>query len=73
VAGWHNLQELGLRFGDGPMKKGDLVKIIKSGQVVVYLGTDDNGCYKFWHHKWQMCYFAPDNFPPDKYEIINAV
>ena len=55
------------------MKKGDLVRIIKSGQVVVYLGMDDEGCYKFWHHKWQMCYFAPDNFPPDKYEIVTAV
>ena len=52
------------------MKKGDLVKIIKSGQIVIYLGIVD-GCFEFWHHKWQKCYFNPVVFPPDKYEVIN--
>ena len=52
------------------MKVGDLVRIIKSGQVVVYLGTSDT-CFEFWHHKWKHCYFSHDTFPPEKYEVIN--
>jgi hypothetical protein len=48
---------------------GDLVRIIKSGQVVVYLGMDGD-CYQFWHHDWQMCFFTPDTFPPEKWEVI---
>ena len=52
------------------MKVGDLVRIIKSGQIVVYLGLV-GGCYEFWHHKWKECYFAIDTFPPEKYEVIN--
>ena len=52
------------------MKVGDLVRVVKSGQILVYLGLD-GGCYKFWHHKWNKCYFAIDAFPPEKYEVIN--
>ena len=52
------------------MKVGDLVRIIKSGQIVVYLGLTPGGCYEFWHHKWKECYFAIDTFPPEKYEVI---
>jgi len=52
------------------MEVGDLIRIIKSGQIVFYLGMVDD-CYKFWHPEWQMCYFNPDTFPPDKYEVLN--
>ena len=51
---------------------GDLVRSIKSGQIVVYLGLV-GGCYEFWHHKWKECYFAKDTFPPEKYEVINEI
>jgi hypothetical protein len=53
------------------MKVGDLIRIIKTGEVLVYLGMDDVGCYEFWHHKWQKCHFNPDTFPPEKWEVIN--
>jgi hypothetical protein len=52
------------------MKVGDLVRIIKSGQIVVYLGLA-GGCYEFWHHDWKNCYFAIDTLPPEKYEVIS--
>ena len=51
------------------MKPGDLVRIIRSGKLVVYLGTD-GGCYQFWHHKWQMVWFAVEKFPHEKCEVI---
>ena len=51
------------------MKVGDLVRFIQSGKIVVYLGMVD-GCYEFWHPKWQMCYFSIDNLAPEKYEVI---
>ena len=52
------------------MKVGDLVRIIKSGQIVVYLGFT-GGCYEFWHPKWQKVHFTPDTLPPEKYEVIS--
>ncbi len=51
------------------MKVGDIIRIIKTGEVLVFLGIDD-GCYQFWHHKWKMCWFGIDTFPPDKWEVI---
>tara|TARA_B100001123_G_scaffold210204_1_gene237708 strand:+ start:1293 stop:1466 length:174 start_codon:yes stop_codon:yes gene_type:complete len=48
---------------------GDLVRVLKSGEVLVYLGRDGD-CYQFWHHKWEMCWFSHDTFPPDKWEVI---
>ena len=50
------------------MKVGDLVRIIKSGQIVVYLGVVDC-CLEFWHHKWQKCHCNPDTFLPEKWEV----
>jgi hypothetical protein len=52
------------------MKVGDLVRIIKSGEILVYIGTGRCGSYELWHHKWQKCYFNPDTLPPEKYEVI---
>ena len=49
---------------------GDLVKIHKSGKIVIYLGMV-GGCYEFWHPKWQMVHFNPDTLPPEKYEVIS--
>jgi hypothetical protein len=51
------------------MQIGDLVKIHKSGKIVIYLGTVD-GCYQFWHHEWDMVWLAVDTLPPEKYEVI---
>ena len=53
------------------MKVGDLVKVLKTGEVLVFLG-EDGDCYQFWHHKWNMCWFSPDTFPPDKWEVVSA-
>ncbi len=53
------------------MKVGDLVRIIKSGKIVICLGKDGD-CYQFWHHDWNRVYLAIDTFPPDKWEVISA-
>jgi hypothetical protein len=51
------------------MKVGDLVKIHKSGKIVIYLGTVD-GCYEFWCPQWNVVHLSVDTFPPDKWEVI---
>tara|TARA_Y100000034_G_scaffold69020_1_gene83282 strand:- start:226 stop:384 length:159 start_codon:yes stop_codon:yes gene_type:complete len=51
------------------MQVGDLVRILKSGKIVVYLGIDGD-CYQFWHHEWEMVFLSVDTFPPEKYEVI---
>ena len=51
------------------MQIGDLVRIIKSGKVVVYLGID-GGCYRFWHHDWNMVWLPVLTLPSEKYEVI---
>ena len=51
------------------MQIGDLVRVIKTDEVLLYLGIVD-GSYRFWHHKWEWCWFNPNTFPPEKYEVI---
>ena len=39
------------------MKVGDLVRNIKTGEFIIFLG-ETKKCYHFWHHEFKDCYFS---------------
>ncbi len=52
------------------MKVGDLIRNIKSGQYVVFLGKAKD-CYHFWHHEFKDCHFSIKNWKAEHWEIVD--
>ena len=52
------------------MNVGDLVRNIKTGQHVVFLGTRRRH-YHFWHHEFKDCFLSIATWNPKNWEIVN--
>jgi hypothetical protein len=54
------------------MKVGDLVKNIRTGQHLVFLGlTGDSLAYHFWFSEFGDWYVSVRGWKPDKWEWLN--